>query len=228
MLTTQSDQERRQKMAVIYEQALRAHEMISDLMLFANPPAIGYQSIDLRLWIPKFVTEISPALTRLEVNGLRVEQLPIEFEVRLGPEVRHLEVDPTQLSVAVKSLIRNSIEAIRTAARSGNISLRVFQTPTNWIGFTVTDDGDGVLDTAKPHLFDPFYSSRESGRGLGFGLSKAWRIAELHGGKLELNEPHAPGAQFTLLIPASRASRQPGTATESADQTKQVWQKHVG
>jgi signal transduction histidine kinase len=228
LLNTESDPERRQKLAVIYEQALRAHEMISDLMLFANPPASGIQSIDLRLWIPKLVTEISPSLTRLEINGLRVEQLPIEFEVRLGPEVRHLDVDPTQLSVAIKSLIRNSIESIRTAARSGNISLRVSQSPAGWIGFTVTDDGGGVLDCAKPHLFDPFYSSRESGRGLGFGLSKAWRIAELHGGTLELNGQHEPGAQFTLLIPLSRMNLSPTTTVRSNDEATPLSQKRVG
>jgi signal transduction histidine kinase len=84
---------------------------------------------------------------------------------------------------------------------SGTIEVRVFTDPLDGVSFEVIDDGIGVSESARAHLFDPFYSSREAGRGLGFGLSKAWRIAELHGGSLTFDPEHSPGARFVLRIP---------------------------
>ena len=51
----------------------------------------------------------------------------------------------------------------------------------------IEDNGPGIPPEVRPHIFDPFYSGREAGRGLGFGLSKAWRIITLHGGSLSVD-----------------------------------------
>ena len=59
---------------------------------------------------------------------------------------------------------------------------------------TVTDTGPGIPPSVRPHIFDPFYSGREAGRGLGLGLSKAWRIVDLHGGRIEVESPTEGGA----------------------------------
>ncbi len=45
------------------------------------------------------------------------------------------------------------------------------------------DSGPGISPEHREHLFDPFFSGRQAGRGLGFGLSKAWRIIQMHGEK---------------------------------------------
>jgi signal transduction histidine kinase len=83
--------------------------------------------------------------------------------------------------VAISCLIQNAAEAIRHD--EGEIEVRI-STEGESICFSVSDNGVGIDETVRQHLFDPFYSGREAGRGLGFGLSKAWRIAQLHGGSL--------------------------------------------
>jgi signal transduction histidine kinase len=54
-------------------------------------------------------------------------------------------------------------------------------------------------------LFDPFFSGREAGRGLGFGLSKCWRIVTQHGGSVVVNSVGGAGAEFTILLPLNVA-----------------------
>jgi len=53
----------------------------------------------------------------------------------------------------------------------------------------------------RRHLFDPFYSGREAGRGLGFGLSKAWRIVSEHGGRIDVDNAPQHGAVFRIWLP---------------------------
>jgi signal transduction histidine kinase len=65
----------------------------------------------------------------------------------------------------------------------------------------VTDDGPGILPEHRRHLFDPFYSARQAGRGLGFGLSKCWRIVTNHGGLIDVESEPGQGATFTITLP---------------------------
>jgi C4-dicarboxylate-specific signal transduction histidine kinase len=69
----------------------------------------------------------------------------------------------------------------------------------------VTDDGPGIAPDVRPHIFDPFFSGREAGRGLGFGLSKAWRIVTEHGGQLTVESPAEPGARLSIELPTNAA-----------------------
>ena len=67
--------------------------------------------------------------------------------------------------------------------------------------FDVRDDGPGIRPEERHHIFDPFYSARQAGRGLGLGLSKAWRIITNHGGQIEVESEPGHGATFTIVLP---------------------------
>ena len=174
MLADESQPDRRFQLAVIHEQAMRAHDMISDMMLFAHPPALRKESIDVRMMIVSLVRECESNLLPLVQSGATVT-------ATIGKGVGRANLDPTQCKVALASLIQNAAEAMRNA--SGEIDIRVHQDDRN-LCFSVSDNGVGVDEKVRRHLFDPFYSGREAGRGLGFGLSKSWRIAKLHEGSL--------------------------------------------
>jgi len=68
------------------------------------------------------------------------------------------------------------------------------------------DDGPGLKPEERRHLFDPFYSARQAGRGLGLGLSKAWRIVSNHGGRIEVESQPGCGATFTIVLRSSGES----------------------
>lgn len=177
---TEEDAARRQKLWVIHQQALRAHQMISDLMLFARPPRSEPAAVDLAELVQEIVGE-----QRRECAEAEIE---IVVTVRARPE--RIQVDPRQVSELLKALLSNAIQSI---GRRGQITVAVDATQTGSATITVTDSGKGIEKEILGQIFDPFFSGREAGRGLGFGLSKAWRIAQEHGGDL-ICVTGAPGA----------------------------------
>jgi signal transduction histidine kinase len=65
----------------------------------------------------------------------------------------------------------------------------------------IHDDGPGIAPEERQHIFDPFYSARQAGRGLGLGLSKAWRIVTNHDGRIEVNGQPGHGTTLTIVLP---------------------------
>ena len=174
MLAGETDPDRRFQLAVMHEQAMRAHDMISDMMLFAHPPALQTESVDVRLMVCGLIRECEKNMMPLIRSGASVI-------TKIAKGVERATVDPTHFKVALASLIQNAAEAMRDDG--GEIEISITR-KTKSLCFAVSDNGIGIDDTVQQHLFDPFYSGREAGRGLGFGLSKSWRIADLHGGSL--------------------------------------------
>ena len=69
------------------------------------------------------------------------------------------------------------------------------------VEIVVCDNGPGVSGDARSSMFNPFYSGREAGRGLGLGLSKCWRIITSHGGSISLDDSYSDGARFVICLP---------------------------
>jgi signal transduction histidine kinase len=174
MLADETNPDRRFQLAVMHEQAMRAHDMISDMMLFAHPPKLNVKAVDIRLMVSALVREC-------EANMMAISRSGATIVAKVSQEVDRAIIDPTHCKVAIASLIQNAAEAIRHDHGEIEIHLRH---DSNDLCITVSDNGIGINEQVRQHLFDPFYSGREAGRGLGFGLSKCWRIAKLHGGSL--------------------------------------------
>ncbi|MBL9162621.1 MAG: HAMP domain-containing histidine kinase [Planctomycetaceae bacterium] len=187
LLRDERDPERRRTLEAINQQALRAHEMISDLMLFARPPQLERRPLDL------------VQLVRQVACGLAsdCDCRSIELNIAVDGQPPPVDGDATQLGVAINALVANSINAL---GRDGTIQIAVRRSSDGGALLQIADNGPGIPPEVRPHIFDPFYSGREAGRGLGFGLSKAWRIITLHGGSLTVEAP-AAGAIFNIELP---------------------------
>lgn len=188
LLADEASEERRLRLGTIHAQAMRAHEMISDLMYFARPPVAERRRTDLAELLQR-----AAATVREEAAAAGVI---VELDSDAAPTAA--SVDPDQFVVAAAELLRNGVEAQPEGGRV-RLTLRRDES-TGHIVLEASDDGPGLAEEVREHLFDPFYSGREAGRGLGFGLSKAWRIAEMHGGSLHC-APSQRGAHFVLSIP---------------------------
>jgi hypothetical protein len=190
-LREEQDPERRRALALISAQAKRAHEMIADMMLFARPPKPAPTLIDLVELVDRVVEEFSPVAARQEIILCRTgENDPLE-----------IEADGTQLTVALRAMCQNSLEAI---GRQGHIEIGVHAGAGD-VAIRVADDGPGIPPEQRRHVFDPFYSARQAGRGLGLGLSKCWRIVTNHGGRMEIDSRPGEGTVFTITLPQRQA-----------------------
>ena len=190
LLMDESDAKRKHRLTVIYEQAMRAHEMISDMMLFAHPPKLVCAAVDLNEVIDCVAAELETKLNATKIVckiESRVDRAPI------------LLLDRTQVAAAIKALLMNSVEAIGTV---GRIDIKIDATKRGTT-LSVSDNGPGIDDSISQNIFDPFFSGREAGRGLGFGLSKAWRIFQLHDANLRRRESEEGGATFEVFFPAA-------------------------
>jgi signal transduction histidine kinase len=199
LLREESDPERRRSLATINSQAFRAHEMIADMMLFAKPPALTLSRLDPRQFLDAVVAEVSRELPpSIELLREDAETIPST-----------MVADPVQLTVAIHAICANAVEAMEG---QGQLRIRLRQAPVVWqleqpmAEIEIQDDGPGISPEVRRHLFDPFYSGREAGRGLGFGLSKAWRIIQLHGGQILVDSQAGEGATFTVCLPMERTA----------------------
>jgi signal transduction histidine kinase len=218
LMVNEQDPQRRRKLAVIVQQAFRAHEMIADLMLFANPPAMRPEHTDLEKVIATVLSELKPLATEKKIRLTRGGDAGSVFAT----------VDPVQLAVAIKAVVQNALEAVgekglvevRLSTASGAASVPQLDPPHAAVPapklkgnhkplaaksfhlLTVKDNGPGIAAETREHIFDPYFSGREAGRGLGLGLSKAWRIVDLHGGRIDVLSPEGGGAEFRIAIPA--------------------------
>jgi signal transduction histidine kinase len=193
LLRDETDPERRHALALIVAQAMRIHEMIADLMLFARPPQPEIRPAELVQLLDDLAADLLPACSRQEIE-IR----------RLGtPGPIALQADPVQLQVAFRAICRNAIEAIGSG---GHIEIEVGKSqPAGEAWVCIRDDGPGMASEERRHLFDPFYSARQAGRGLGLGLCKAWRIVQNHGGRIEVQSEPRHGTTVTVALPTEHA-----------------------
>lgn len=182
------DPEKRRKLAAIQAQAQRAHEMLVDLMLFARPPKLERKPTDLAAIAAEVVAELQ---SRAADQGTKLVA---------ATEPTPLHADATQLAVAIRALVVNAIEAV---ARMGEVRVEVRSLASVGGEVIVSDNGPGISPEVRPKIFDPFFSGREAGRGLGFGLCKVWRIVTSHGGRVEVESQPGEGATFRLYLPVT-------------------------
>lgn len=192
LLKAETNPERRQALLTIGAQALRIRDMIGDLMLFARPPQPQPQAINL--------TEAVKDVVRQLAESLRAKSLSVE---QLGDDIVPIWADPVQLRIVISNLLLNSLNA---SASEGIIRMecrRDNEQGCTWATLIVQDFGVGLSVVEREHLFDPFFSGRQAGRGLGFGLPKCWRIVNQHGGRIECDSSSESGTTFRVTWPAS-------------------------
>jgi signal transduction histidine kinase len=188
LLGHEADPNRQRSLHKIIGQAHRINQILRDLMQFARPTPPHFESV----YLPGLVREVADSLS----------DLAAERHVRLvcpDPEqTPPLSADSTHLRTALTCLVRNAIEA---APAEGWASIRVDMSAPQQIDVVVEDNGPGLPAPLREHLFDPFYSGREAGRGRGLGLSTAWRLVKVHGGDLRfVHLPHGP-TRFVMSLP---------------------------
>jgi len=110
-------------------------------------------------------------------------------------------VDAGQIRQCLINLVRNASEAV-AAKGGGTVTLRT-RRDGDRVAIEVEDDGIGIAPDVLPRLFDPFFSTKDSGSGLGLALTQ--QIVRDHGGDLDVTSTVGKGTTFTLRVPGARA-----------------------
>lgn len=191
LLKQERQTDRRQALGTIGSQAWRIRDMIGDCMLFARPPAPDLQRCELR--------EIVRQAAADAVNSLEYSLDCLEFE--LPSKVVVAESDPSQIRTLMSHLVRNAVEASLNLEIEANVRIEL-AAESNAVILTVQDEGPGIPDdNLCRHLFNPFFSGRQAGRGIGFGLPVCWQIVRNHGGLILQESPDGGGCRFVVALP---------------------------
>lgn len=128
----------------------------------------------------------------------------ISVKVRCQENLPLISADHTQIHQVILNLVRNAIDAMNSRpAGKRRLSLRT-GFDERAVLLWVRDTGRGVSDDDREHIFDPFYTTKANGMGLGLAICR--RIIEEHGGTLRLAEAHSHGATFEIVLPVSPAA----------------------
>ena len=175
------------------KQAHRASNIIRHLRHFVSKGNDHKELLELD-WL------VQDILSLLKIDAQRIG-IKIEFY----PDCQHcrIEVDKIQFDQVLVNLVRNSIEAIGNAKIAGGlIVLRTTLLPNDLVEVTVVDNGPGIDAAIVDVIFDPFYTSKKTGVGLGLSVSHS--IIEAHGGKLWIERGYRTGALFHFQLPVSQ------------------------
>ena len=194
---------------IINAEISRLERIVRDALSFARPAD------------PKLEPLAADTLLR-EVQGLMstsLESRAVQLVVESSPEL-FIRADSGHLKQVLVNLVRNAAEAIDGA---GTVTLRVHAAraslggrETDAVVLEVSDTGNGISPEVEKRLFDPFFSTKETGTGL--GLPIAARIIEKHGGKIEVQTQLGLGTTFAVVLPgenrdtAGSANRGPNSS----------------
>jgi two-component system, LuxR family, sensor kinase FixL len=187
------------------EEALRAGAIVHSVrdMVEKRPPRYG--PVDLR----------EPIRRACALVGGRLERFGVELRVEGMEERVSVGADGIQITQVLINLLQNAIDAVVDAGvAKPRLTVSLARADRSFARVRVRDNGRGVAAPAAEKLFDPFYSTKP--RGLGVGLSLSRTVIETHGGKLvlEANRRGRRGATFCFTLPlfSSKLSTAAGRA----------------
>lgn len=145
-----------------------------------------------------------PSQSNEELNLVEISRLALElfdekcihFETEM-PEIRAL-MDRTQLTRILTNLVKNALQALDENHPNPRIDVRLKTDHSNFI-LSVKDNGYGIKNEDKEHIFEPKFTTKSSGMGLGLGIIK--NIVENYGGRIEFTSEFGKGSEFLVILP---------------------------
>jgi len=181
----------------IIDQVERITRIMNQLLTFARRRPIERRPTSLN----KVVEDT------LEMIRERLKRHRIELKADLAPALPLVHADPDQIGQVILNLAINALHAIGNegALRVGTVAITVLQSsgglPADMIELSVTDSGHGIAAEDLDKIFNPFFTTKEVGKGTGLGLTVVHGIVQEHGGQITVESELQKGTTFRILLP---------------------------
>jgi two-component system, NtrC family, sensor histidine kinase HydH len=185
--TSAIDQDDKQLCDIVLREAKRLNELVGDMLDLARPRKPALAPVQLR--------ELLEEVVRLAATWGRSQSDVSVVLLPKTPTDSTVLADAAQLRQVIWNLVRNAVQA---SATGGEVRIRLSTTEAEVV-VTVEDDGTGIDSSARPHIFDAYYTTRSHGTGIGLAVVK--RVADDHGFALAVDSAEGAGAKFILRMP---------------------------
>jgi PAS domain S-box-containing protein len=173
----------------IAAEALRAGEIIRRLRSLIRKEAPRQDWMDLNEVVGEVVRLLEPEM----------RQHAVTVRVHADARLPALVADRIQIEQVILNLVRNAVEAMREMEGRRELDIRTTAVGDNLVEVSVRDTGPGLQAALVDHIFDPFFSTKAAGLGMGLSISRT--IIEAHQGRL-WTSPSGAGAHFHFTLPA--------------------------
>ena len=172
---------------LISDETARCGKIVKDLLLFSHKEDEEFTEENLISIIDKSITIIDHHLEMHDVSLLK------EYE----KDEIIIQCDDLKIQQALIALFMNAIEAIHN---TGKIIIKAVVENSHAV-ISIKDEGTGISQKDLPHIFEPFFSTKEAAQGTGLGLAVAYGIITGHGGKIFVEETSPQGTTFKIELP---------------------------
>mgnify|MGYP001626377829 CR=1 FL=1 len=166
-------------------------DSLQDILTYVRKPTIKYEETD--------INELIDEVLFMEVYELRDKKIILVKE--LNRDLPKIRVDRAQIKRVIINIVKNAIQAME---RMGGGVLRIRSAEEvldnkRYLKIEVSDTGGGIPSEIVPNIFNPFFTTKSEGTGLGLSTSK--RIVEMHGGFIRVDNDYPKGTTFEIYLP---------------------------
>ena len=188
-----ADPGRERLVEIVLHESERLNRIIRDFLEYARPAPMASHAVDLADLLEEVVLLVEHRSLPAELKVIREygEKLPAR-------------VDPQQLRQAIWNLCINAVQAM---PEGGELRVGGRVVPGGGpprLQLWISDTGQGIAETDLPQIFEPFFSTKAEGSGIGLAL--VYRVVQDHGGQIEVRSQPGSGTSFMLILPSADAA----------------------
>jgi len=198
-----SDEERREMITDVVNEAGRSKKIISNLLDFARESSSQLEPLDL---VQLLRETIDLASNQIKLSGIKIE-------LQAADNLPRIHGDVQQLEQVFLNLILNAIDASPKGSK-----IQVIIVPADdphYLAVKIIDFGRGIPCNILNSIFDPFFTTKGKGKGTGLGLSVSQGIIGKHGGRIRVSSREGAGATFTVVLPITTIPAEIGPTPET-------------
>ncbi|NVM20856.1 MAG: two-component sensor histidine kinase [Desulfobacterales bacterium] len=173
---------------VIVQEGGRLNGIVTDFLNFARPRAPNLMPCRVDEVLQRNLTFLAPEINK---DGYEIHQ-------RFATHIPKIQADPGMLYQAFLNILMNAMQAM---PEGGSIYIEL---SARWAALTIifTDEGNGIPEESLGKIWEPFFTTKDKGSGLGLPIVK--KIVEGHGGTIRIENGKEKGAQVTMTLPVRR------------------------
>ncbi len=212
-----ADADAADSVAQIRAAAVSGSALTRQLLGFARKQVVAPQVVDVNTLVGRL-----PSLMGRLVGDA------VQLETTLAPEAWRVRVDPAQLDQVLMNLVVNAMDAMPAGGRlqiaTSHIAAAARRAEDaaiaagDLVEIVVRDSGDGMTDDVRAHAFEPFYTTKEHGKGTGLGLATSYGIISQAGGLIVIETRVGEGTAVRVLLPVSHepVTQRPSAPADAA------------